>query len=365
MLRVLIVSCKAFIKYFLLFLAAFIACNALLWCSFTRDLRKSDRPGRGDLARLGYISGIISFSEESPELPRRHLELEEYHGQPVDMITIGDSFSNGGGFGPNRYYQDYIASNSNLTVLNIEPFEDLDFVTQASLYVNNGFLDHAQPRYLLLSSTAKYCVARFSDDVDFDRTLSMAELASHKKYGFRQSLEQDSARIPENVFRFVNEGNFKFLLYNICYRFSDHAFFSKTYRLPLDRTFFSGNRGTTLLCYRDDIKNISYLTPDTVAKINENLNLLADRLAVKGVHLVFMPVVDKYDLYFEHIVMNRYPRNNFFDMLRPLKRRYRLIDTKEILGEAIRNGEKDIFYVDDTHWTWKASKKIFESVKFP
>ena len=361
----MIVSCKAYIRYFLLFLAVFLAGNAVIWFCFTRDLRMSDRPGRGDLARLGYISGITSFSEPASELPRRHLELEEYHGQPVDMVTIGDSFSNGGGFGTNRYYQDYIAANSNLTVLNVEPFEDLDFVTQGSLYANNGFLDRVQPRYLLLSSTAKYSVARFADDVDFDRTLSIEELASHKKYGFRHSLEQDSARIPDTVFRFVNEGNFKFLLYNIYYRFSDHAFFSKTYRLPLDRTFFSGNRGTTLLCYRDDIKNLSYLSPDTVAKINDNLNRLADRLEAKGIQLVFMPVVDKYDLYFEHIVMNRYPRNYFFDMLRPLPRRYRLIDTKAILGEGIRNGEKDMFYVDDTHWTWKASKKIFEFEKFP
>jgi hypothetical protein len=365
MVPVLIVSGKAFIRYFVLFLAVFIACNAVIWSCFTRDLRKSDRPGRGDLARLGYMSGIISFTQEAPKLPRRHLELEEYNGQPVDMVTIGDSFSNGGGFGANRYYQDYIAFNSNLTVLNIEPFEDLDFVTQASLYANNGFLDRVQPKYYLLSSTAKYCVARFADNVDFDRTVSMEELASYKKYRFRYNLEQDSARIPDNVFRFVNEGNFKFLLYNICYRFSDHAFFSKTYQLPLDRTFFSGNRGTTLLCYRDDIKNLSYLTPDTVAKINENLNRLADRLAAKGIHLVFMPVVDKYDLYFDYIVKNRYPRNTFFDMLRPLKRRYRLIDTKAILEEAIRNGVKDIFYVDDTHWTWKASKIIFESEKFP
>jgi len=356
---------KAFFTYFIWFLLAFITYNALIWFSFTRDLRKSDRPGRGDLARLGYIPGIISFTEQAPLLPRRHLEIEEYHGQPVDMVTIGDSFSNGGGFGPNRYYQDYIASLSNLTVLNVEPYEDLDFVTQAVLYANNGFLDRIRPRYLLLSSTAKYCIARFADTVDFDRTLSMDELALHKKYGFRHSLEQDTVQIPDNVFRFVNEGNFKFLLYTIYYRFSDHAFFSKTYRMALDRTFFSGNLGTTLLFYRDDVKNISYSTPDAVAKINDNLNTLADRLAAKGIQLVFMPIVDKYDLFFDYIVMNQYPRNNFFDLLRPLKRRYRLVDTKAILGEEIRNGERDIFYVDDTHWTWKASKKLFETERFP
>lgn len=355
---------KTFFTRFIWFLLAFISCNALIWFTVTRDLRRGDRPGCGDLARLGYIPGIVSFTEPAPPLPRRHLEIEEYHGQPVDVVTIGDSFSNGGGVGANRYYQDYLASISNLTVLNVEPYEDLDFVTQAVLYANNGFLDRVRPRYLLLSSTAKYCAARFAAPVDFERTLGMAELARHRKYGFRQVAEQDEVPLPENMFRFVNEGNFRFLLYNLYYRLSDHAFFSKTYRASLDRPFFSGNRGSTLLYYRDDVRNIAFLDRHAVAKINDNLNRLADRLAAKGIRLVFMPVVDKYDLYAGHIVANRYPRNTFFEELRNLPHRYRLIDTKAILGGEVAQGEQDIFYVDDTHWTWKASHRIFETERF-
>jgi hypothetical protein len=356
---------RKFSKIFSLFLIVFIAYNAVIWFCFTRDLQKSDRPGRGDLARLGYISGIQSFTERPPVLPRQHLEFREYHGQPVDMITIGDSFTNGGGIGHNRYYQDYIASVSNLTVLNVEPYQDMDFVTQTVLYVNNGFLDRIRPRYLLLSSSVKYCAERFAASVDFDRTLSMAELARHKQYHFRINLEEEGGDVPDNVFRFINDGNFKYLLYTIYYRFSDHAFFSKTYRTTLDRPFFSGNMETTLLFLRDDVKNIAFTDRAAAATINRNLNTLADRLAAKGIQLVFMPVVDKYDLYSDHIVANRYPRNRFFDELRPLPRRYRLIDTKAILGDRVRKGERDLFYVDDTHWTWKSSKIIFETERFP
>jgi hypothetical protein len=98
--------------------------------------------------------------------------------------------------------------------------------------------------------------------------------------------------------------------------------------------------------------------------LNDNLNRLADRLAPKGIQLVFMPVVDKYDLYYEHILDNLYPRNQFFNLLRPLPKRYRFIDTKAILADGVRMGDKDIFYVDDTHWTWKASSKIFGTERF-
>lgn len=356
---------RLFFRNICIFLGLFLTCNAVVWHGVTRDLRSGARPGYGDLARLGYMAGIISFTGQARELPRRHIEMDEYHGQPVDMVTIGDSFSNGGGFGPNQYYQDYIASNNGLTVLNVEPFKNLDFVTQAAIYTNNGFLGRIKPRYLLLSSTAKYCVERFSGPVDFERSLSAEELRSHKTYGFRHRPEQDSVQIPENMFRFINEGNFKFLLFSVYYYFSDHAFFSKTYRKTLDRPFFSGNREKTLLFYRDDLKNIPFATPDAVNAINDNLNRLADRLAAKGIQLVFMPVVDKYDLYFEHILDNRYPRNKFFDMLRPLPKRYRFIDTKAALEKEVREGEKDLFFVDDTHWTWKASQRLFETEKFP
>ena len=355
---------RRFFRNFCLFLGLFLAYNAVVWRYVTRDLRSGARPGYGDLARLGYLHGIISFTGKGRELPKRHIEKDEFHGQPVDMVTIGDSFSNGGGFGSNRYYQDYIASNNGLTVLNVEPYKDLDFVTQATICANNGFLDRIKPRYLLLSTTAKYAVERFSGTVDFDRTLNMEELQSYKEYGFRRRPEQDSVPIPDNMFRFINEGNFKFLLFTGYYFFSDHAFFSKTYRKILDRPFFSGNRENLLLFYRDDIKNIPFATTDGVGNLNDNLNHLADRLATRGIQLVFMPVVDKYDLYYEHILANHYPKNTFFDLLRPLPKRYRFIDTKAVLEEEVRNGVKDIFFVDDTHWTWKAAEKVFEAEKF-
>jgi hypothetical protein len=47
-----------------------------------------------------------------------------------------------------------------------------------------------------------------------------------------------------------------------------------------------------------------------------------------------------------------------------LPKEYLLIDTKAILAKAIEEGELDLFYQDDTHWTWKASQRIFSAVRF-
>jgi hypothetical protein len=127
---------------------------------------------------------------------------------------------------------------------------------------------------------------------------------------------------------------------------------------------FNVKDGATLLFYREDIKNIEKSNAASIANLNDNLNLLADKLAKKGIRLYFMPCVDKYNLYGEFIVNNRYPRSTFFELLRSLPKRYTFIDTKSILIKELRKGEKDIFYADDTHWSWKASQKIFETVRF-
>jgi hypothetical protein len=355
---------KIFFQFFLAFILFFFLYNAIVWKLCTEDLLTSKNFNGGDLARLGYVAGSKYYRKDSMDLPRRHIELEDYKGGRDDVLVIGDSFSNGGGGGNNRYYQDYIASFNNFSVMNIEPYQDLDFITLAACYANNGFLDKIKPRYLLISSSEKFCIERFSNAVDLDRNLSMAQLATLKRYGFRSSGEKSTAKEKKQPLGMINDGNFKYLLYKIYYHFSDHAFFSKTYMKQLSAPLFSVKDSTTLLFFRDDIRGIGYSTPDAIGRINENLNRLADKLASKGIKLYFMPCVDKYDLYSDFIVNNNYPKNPFFDLLRPLPKRYTMIDTKAILLPELKKGVRDIFFADDTHWSWKASEKIFRTVRF-
>ena len=77
-----------------------------------------------------------------------------------------------------------------------------------------------------------------------------------------------------------------------------------------------------------------------------------------------MPAVDKYDLYFSFIQDNPFSENNLFKYLRKADKKYYLVDTKQILFNEIKNNEKDIFYADDTHWSYKASEAIVKSDLF-
>lgn len=355
-------SYKKFARYLFWYLALFFIINVTVW-KFGTEVLLTSRYGGGDLARMSYLLSMKEFTRKVDDLPKKHLELKDFVGQRIDVLTIGDSFSNGGGDGRNSYYQDYIATINNLTVMNVYPYPSDDTImgfapaTTLAVLVNSGYLDLVKPRYVLIQSAERYSVPRFAPPLNMGFTVSLEEL---KSYYADKSF---SVNILPPV-SFINEGNFKFIYYNFVYNFSDHGFRRLVHKKRLSKPLFSVNDGKTLLFHGDDLQAIQLSTTQTVKLLNDNLNSISDMLASKGIELVFMPVVDKYTLYSDFIVNNKLPKSRFFEELRNLPRRYRLIDTKEILMERLRAGEKDIYRADDTHWSWRASQAVFEKERF-
>jgi hypothetical protein len=245
----------------------FVTGNYVLWKSVTEDLITDRHYNGGDLSRMGYIPGSKMYRHNTTDLPRRHLRLKDYDGRRVDMITIGDSFSNGGGGGYNRFYQDYIASNENMEVLNLDPLRGIDFITTVSLWLNSGFLERAKPRYALVSAT-EIGWRELAQPIDFDRRISQAELEKYPVINHYGGLP----KVP-----FINDGNLKYLVFKLFYPFSDHAFFSKVHRAKLKRDFFSAPDANTLLY----LPFRTLPTSGEIARINDNLNTLADHLRAK------------------------------------------------------------------------------------
>jgi len=127
---------------------------------------------------------------------------------------------------------------------------------------------------------------------------------------------------------------------------------------------FSAKISNELLFYHKDLKNLKLETKNSIELLNKNFNLLADELSKKGIKLIFMPAVDKYNLYRPYIVSNTYKESIFFEYLETLPKEYIFINTKEILSKELEKGVKDIYHVDDTHWSYKASEAIIESEIF-
>jgi hypothetical protein len=350
---------KRFTLIIVSFVAATVLLNGLIWIFATRDILGPKATG-GDLARMGYLPGYVQHRDSPEPLPLRHIEPVDYQGEAIDLLTIGDSFSNGGG---GSYYQDQLASKNGFRTLNLTnalwfPGSSSRIEALVTL-LNGGYFSRVNPRYLLVQSVERL-VDQLGSDVDFDLPRSSAEM---EKYIVEQSLKKIAGVEPKPV-SFMNTGNLKYLKNKFLYLFSPNAFKSNVFKVEMDRELFTGKYGSTLLFLRDDIRTIKKIDRDVVIRINENMNRLAERLEKIGIRLYFMPTVDKYDLYSDYIRDNNFPKNSFFDNLRPLEKNYVLIDTKNILSDALARGEKDIYLADDTHWSEKATRLIAEAVTF-
>jgi len=354
---------RRFIYSFVSVLIAFVVMNAVVWHCWTEKIFSPAYGDGGDLSRLGYLPSFKLQRKNHFDLPRRHISLREYSGQPVDLLTVGDSFSNGGGGGKNRYYQDYIATLNQMTVLNVGMFKQegtrpfLDPVQTLLILINSGEFDRIAPKAVLLSVSVKQSDL-LAHPMDLSRTAPVEKVRDIGSYEYYEG----SPAADGNPFSFISTGNLQYLYWTGLRYLAGKT--NKSVALaPLNRKLFTV-QDDTLLYYRNDVKHIPRINKEALEQINDNLNQVAELLAKRGVKLYFMPCVDKYDLYSPYIANNKQPKNSFFDIFRQLPKQYTFIDTKEILSEKVAQGVRDIYYSDETHWSWKASASIFEKVRF-
>ena len=338
------------ICFFVIF-CMFIGLNSIIWLTWTKDITSPLRKG-GDLLRLGYIHGFVAPRPQPHNLSRLHIEVKDFTLKRVDMVTVGDSFS----VGKSGCYQDHLASSLNISILNIPTPKDLSFypVPMLAKLINSGYLDRVKPKYLLLQTAEREAINRLVYGFSLTDLATVEELDREFHGGGRETTPLD---LDRNL-NFINNGNWKFVANNIQYRFRDKAFDSKVVVSKMNRPFFSTERGNILFFHKDDIKAVHKATPQTMAKLNCNLNLLADILSTKGITLIFMTAPDKLTLYEPYLKNRNYPKSTFFEELRKLPKRYTFIDTKQILTQEIAAGVQDLYYQDDTHWSWKASEAI-------
>ncbi|HLO15283.1 MAG TPA: hypothetical protein VK206_10665 [Anaerolineales bacterium] len=291
------------------------------------------------------------------------MEVGAFTGGHVDMVTVGDSFALGGGGGKNNYYQDYIASLNDFVVVNVPSSLDrnragfLSPVNTLALLYNSGMLDRLKPKYLLLESVERYIPERLLNHFDFSETENLDNLVQHYK-----SYKVENFANNYGV-KFINTGNAKFLYYNFKDLFDVERINKNIYKTMLKAPLFSGNYGDRLYVYHEEYESERNVTRDDLRRINDNLNFIADQLAKKNIRLVFMPIVDRSNLYDGFAVRPR-KFSIFFEEMRKLPKRYQYVDTKAILLPELERGVKDLYFMDDSHWHPKAAKKIFETVRF-
>ena len=353
---------KKFISVFIGSLLLLLTVHSIVWNKVSKHvLLIDDMIYNGDLGRPTFKKDSIfsrpSYLDKSANtLPQQHLAYKEIKNNKIDIITIGDSFSNAATQGINPYYQDYIATYNNLNILNIMP--DFGIFNTAVILNNNGILDDIKPKAIILQSVERYAIKVFSQEMDFNKTIPKYEVINSLKKQTNYYLKKDE------YISFINNQNLKAFKFNIQFLIYPYGKFSNCIIVPMKQNFFTSEDSNSLLFHKEDLIFIEKSTVENVKKLNDNLNILAKELAKKNIKLYFMPVVDKYNLYSKYILDNHYQKSVFFELLRTLPKEYELIDTKMILEQELEKKIKDLYYSDDTHWSFKASEVIFKNIKF-
>lgn len=306
----------------------------------------------GDLGRLSYSINSLFPRKNESTLKQVHEVFLDYSQK--DIISIGDSFSRGDSGGRNAYYQDFIASEYNLNVVNISPSNE-GFIETVLMLNSSGVIDKLKAKIIILESVERLAIQRFSRPVDWKIKAIQREFLATSKAKFVPHLPEIS---------FVNHNNYMAWVYKVLYRYYDNALLSKVYKAQLNHDFFTSADMRTLLYYYEDLKGIETSNLQNISLLNKNLNQLQAMLDTKGIELYFLPAADKYTIYSKYIINNKHKESNFFELLRRMDKKYKLVDTKSILQKMTDDGVQNVYYSDDTHWTDKASAEIVKHMSF-
>ncbi len=349
-------SSRQFVIILIVTLAVFTLFHGLVWQLCTKHIFANEQ-AIGGLAKMSYkIDSLLPrFNEVTVD--KQHIKFNEYAGQKLDAITIGDSFSNAGGGGENPYYQDVLTDISGLKVLNIPQFSGTKgYIETVAMLANSGFLQDKGVHHVIVESVQREVIPRFNRNLD----LSISrEVNLDNNYQIKSKAKYCRSVAPP---QFVNNRNYNAVKYNLLYHFDDHAYSSQCYRLTLSQNLFSSRNKRQLLGFYHDLTRLELESLEAIQQVNANLNQLAQLLAKQGIKLYFMPAVDKYTLYYDYIIDNPYPQSQLFEWFRQLDKQYIFIDTKQILQSELDKGVTDIYYPDDTHWSSYARGKVVESM---
>lgn len=290
----------------------------------------------GDLGHLAYIP--FDCQEDAPgemeellfEDVRQTDSLRNIH---VDVLTVGDSFSRMGKLG----YQNYMAAQG-VSVVNCKrelydnPFQ------YAYNILDRGLVDSTNISVLVVQVGERDLVIR-SEEFDVNK-VDIRELGS---------------KSPSNGGGSANDWSLLRARDFLMYRLDK----SPVYKVTLDNDYFNSKEPRSLYFYCADITNGVNIGDASRQKVQEVFQILTRKAEERGIALLLMIPVDKYDMYQDHIVDNPYPRKTYIEEAREIfGDTPNVLLCKDLLTPLIEKGEKDVFLFDDSHWSIKAAEIV-------
>lgn len=287
----------------------------------------------GDLGRLGGIRFDRTYGDSiaAPRLTGN--AVVEFSPQtdldstgPVCM-TIGDSFSQQ----RIRGYQNFMAHRLGEPVVNLHSMWSSPMQAAVCL-LNTGFFDTWKPRTLILETAGRHLPDQLLE-IDFDLQREVDKMIS-------LTPEED----PEDRRRLTFTSTIKMSFNWLQLRFKR----SPVRTLPLETELFGVHPRQLHFYYRDH--NALTCTDQQVAGMQRALEELHRRFRERGIELIFMVAVDKYDLYQDYIA-GPHPAKDVLERMEQGCDSALFFSTKRVLQPLVQAGVRDVFRADDSHWS--------------
>lgn len=305
----------------------------------------------GDLSRIGYINiprGYRkSVQKDQPETGKKHITFEEIDNKPVDVIVIGDSFTD------NNFFNDYFADKVGGRHLYLNKFSTERSLNTIAILANSGFLRKLKPKYLVIEIVERDC---YVDKFNSEQSVTINEINNF----YRAIADNKRKNERPNLAKFLNRFHYKFWFFAITYNLSENAFLSKVIYKKLNKDSFSVY-SDKLYFLEEDLQSLELVNrEDSVKDLNNKLNILSEKLKKEGITLVFIPAPNKYTIYQDRIINLTHPKSEFFQKFAKMHKKYVYIDSYKIIKEELENGVPDLYYLEDSHWSWKGMKLVID-----
>lgn len=290
----------------------------------------------GDLGYLAYIP--FDCQGDAPGEMKELLfedvqQTDSLRSVHVDVLTVGDSFSRMGRIG----YQNYLAAQG-VSVANCtrelyeSPFQ------YAYNILDRGLVDSTNISVMVVQVGERELVSK-AEEFDVNK-VDMHELDPEP---------------PSNEGGSSNDWSLlrarDFLMYRLHW--------SPVYKVTLDKDYFTSKEPRSLYFYCADITNGLNIGDASKQKVRDVFQILTKKAEERGIDLLLMIPVDKYDMYQDHIVDNPYPRKTCVEDAREIfGDTPNVLLCKYLLTPLIEKGEKDVFLFDDSHWSIKAAEIV-------
>ena len=293
-----------------------------------------------DLGSLALIPFGVEYSQSLMNYGMKDTlfikvnHTEELRSIHVNVLTVGDSFSQQGIIG----YQNYMPGEG-LTVANCRRSLYESPIQYACNILDWGVVDSTNIDVMVV------------EVVERDFALSFGNFKENKVEVPEPESTSDKEERNANEWSLLRARDF------ILYRFAGR---SPVYQVTLDKDYFSSKEPRSLYFYYVDVANGLMIDEALRPKVKEVFDLLTHKAHERGIKLMLMMAVDKYDLYQDYIVDNPYPHPKTVNE-----------DVKVILGDVtnvmlckyylepmLEKGEKDVFLFDDSHWSSKAAEVV-------